>query len=77
MPNVLRRPQSVTKAAFLSPESGLPEKIEYVRGEIGPFDDRGIATLLANWGADRVIAVTGPEVWREALSAHDDAGRKV
>ena len=29
--------------------------------------------LLANWGADRVIAVTGPAVWREALVAFETA----
>lgn len=66
---VWREPQKVTASEFLSAENGLPEKMELVRGEIGPFDDRGLKTLLVNWGADRVIAVTGPEVWREALAA--------
>ena len=68
---VERRPQAVSASEFLSAENGLPEKMELVRGQIGPFSDTGIVTLIANWGADRVIAATGPEIWREALAARD------
>ena len=66
---VLRASQPLTKDEFFSDENGLPEKIEWVRGMVGPFSDEGIRTLVANWGADRVIAATGPEIWREALKA--------
>ena len=68
---VERQPQPVSAKEFLSDENGLPEKMELVRGQIGPFTDQGIVTLIANWGADRVIAATGPDIWREALVAGD------
>ena len=70
MPKTMRRePQKLTVDEFFSADAGLPEKIELDRGTIGPYSDAGIQTLLANWGADKVIAVTGPDVWREALAA--------
>ena len=47
----------------------LPERVEFAYGEIGPYSDEGKRTLLANWGADEVIRLTGPEIWREALAA--------
>ena len=31
----------------------------------------GKLTLLANWGADEIIRLTGPAIWREALAALD------
>lgn len=68
---VQRQPQLMTAREFLSAEAALPERIELVRGAIGPYGDEGMRTLLANWGADRVIEVTGPEVWCEALAAYD------
>jgi hypothetical protein len=43
-------------------------------GEIGPYSDAGKQTLLANWGADEIIRLTGPEIWREALAALDRTG---
>lgn len=66
---VQRKPQPITVDEFFDPENGLPEKTELVKGMIGPFTDAGICTLVANWGADRVIKATGAEIWREALDA--------
>ena len=72
MPKSVRRePQKFTVDEFLRGETGLPEKIELERGIIGPYSDDGIRTLLANWGADKVVAVTGPEIWRAALKAFE------
>ena len=69
---VRRQPQKLTANEFVSDDSGLPEKIEYVRGVIGPYSDRGKLTLLANWGADDGIRLAGPAIWREALAALED-----
>ena len=70
MPQAVRRdPQPVTAKEFLSDASGLPEKVELVKGVIGPYSDAGKLTLLANWGADDIIRLTGPEIWQEALAA--------
>jgi hypothetical protein len=69
--SVLREPQLVTPREYLSDEAGLPEKVELVRGVIGPYSDAGKRTLLANWGADDILRLTGPDVWREALAAFD------
>ncbi len=66
---VLRASQPITKDEFLGGENGLPRKVEWVRGMVGPFSDEGIRTLVANWGADRVIAATGAQIWREALES--------
>lgn len=75
MPEQMRRePQPVTKAEFVSDEAGLLNRMEWVRGEVGPFSDAGKRALLTNWGADQIIRITGPDVWREALAAYD-AGR--
>ena len=63
-----REPQGMTAQEFLSGESGLPEKVELVRGAIGPYSDAGKLTLLANWGADEIIRITGPDVWKDALA---------
>ena len=60
---------AITKDEFLGGENGLPRQVEWVRGMVGPFSDEGIRTLVANWGADRVIAATGVGIWREALEA--------
>ena len=68
---VHREPQEITAEEFLHANLGLPEKIELVDGLIGPISDHGMQTLLANWGADRILRVTGSEVWREALAALD------
>ena len=72
---VERKPQKFTVDEFLSDDAGLPEKMELFNGVIGPFSDSGKLTLLANWGADKVIALTGPDIWREVLAALD-AGTK-
>lgn len=72
MPQLVRRePQNVSKAEYFSTEAGLPEKVELIRGVVGPYSAAGKLTLLANWGADEIIRLTGPEVWREALAARD------
>ena len=71
--SVKRAPQPLTVDEFFAEDTGLPEKIEMCDGMIGPYSDAGLQTMVANWGADRIIAVTGPEVWREALRAYDDA----
>ena len=65
---VRREPQAATTAEFLSDSSGLPEKIELVKGVIGPYSNAGKLTLLANWGADDVVRLTGAQIWREALA---------
>ena len=70
---VKRKPQKITVDEFLYGDTGLPEKMELDGGMIGPFSDRGKLTLLANWGVDKVTRLTGPEIWREALAARDDA----
>ena len=64
---VMREPQPITVAEFFDPKSGLPEKTELVKGMIGPFSNAGIRTRVVSWGADRVLAATGAEIWREAL----------
>jgi hypothetical protein len=70
MPKTLRRePQKFTVAECCSEDAGLPEKLELWNGVIGPFSDRGKLSLLANWGADDVVRLTGPEIWREAIAA--------
>ena len=70
MPNPMtRNPQPITVKEFLSEENPLPEKVELVRGVIGPYSVAGKLTLLANWGADDILRVTGPDVWRDALAA--------
>jgi hypothetical protein len=70
MPKTVRRkPQTCTADQFLSEDTGLPHKLELVDGEIGPFPDAGKLTLLASWGADEIVRLTGPEVWQEALAA--------
>ncbi len=75
MPKTLaRKPQLFTVDECLSPDTDLPEKMELWDGVIGPFSDAAKLALLANWGADAVLALTGPEIWREAIAA---AARKV
>jgi hypothetical protein len=68
---VTRAPQLFTADEFFAEDNGLPEKMELWDGIIGPYEDAGLQTLLANWGAYRVLAVTGPDIWREALAAYD------
>jgi hypothetical protein len=75
MPKQLTRaPQRFTVDEYFSEDAGLPEKMELWDGEIGPYSDAGKQTLLANWGADEIIRLTGPEIWREALAALDRTG---
>ena len=75
MPHTMRRePQPFTKPDYFAAVSDLPERVEFVRGEIGPYSDVGKLTLLANWGADEIIRLTGPDVWREALAARVKIG---
>ena len=70
---VKREPQPFTVDEYFADDNGLPEKMELWDGMIGPYRDAGILSLLANWGADKVIEVTGPKIWREALAAYDGA----
>ena len=69
---VERKPQGFTVDEFLSDDADLPHKMELIDGVIGPFSDQGKLTLLANWGVDEVIRLTGPEVWRQALAEFGD-----
>jgi len=71
---VRREPQKFTVQEFLFGDVGLLEKVELVNGEIGPYSDAGKLTLLANWGADEIIRLTGPQLWRETLAAFDKTG---
>ena len=71
---LLREPQKFTVDEFFSEDPGLPEKIELWAGEIGPYSDAGKQTMLANWGADEIIRLTGPEIWRDALAACNKTG---
>lgn len=73
---VARKPQPITVDEFLSEDAGLPEKVELIDGEIGPYSDAGKLTLLANWGADEIIRLTGRDVWFAALAALDGAGHR-
>jgi hypothetical protein len=68
---VEREPQSVSKADFLTEAGGLPRPVEFVCGVVGPYSDTGKQTLLSNWGADDIMRLTGPEVWRAALAAYE------
>lgn len=68
---VERGPRCFTVDEFLSDDAGLPAKTELIDGVIGPFSRKAKLTLLANWGADAVIKLTGPEIWREALKELD------
>ena len=71
MPSELKRePQLLTKEEFLRADE-LRGRVEFVRGVVGPCSDSGKLTLLANWGADEIIRLTGAEVWRDALRAMD------
>ena len=72
--SVAREPRVATKADFYAVVSHLPERIEFARGVIGPFSDLAKLTLLANWGADDIIRLTGPDIWRAALAALDKNG---
>jgi hypothetical protein len=68
---VRRSRRSFTVDECLSREVDLPDKLERVDGEIGPFSDTAKPALLANWGADAVLRLTGPKIWREALAAFE------
>ena len=75
MPKQLTRaPQPLTVDEYFSEGAGLPEKIELWDGKVGPYSDDGKRTMLANWGADEIIRLTGPEIWREALAALGKTG---
>ena len=70
MPKALtRKAQKFTVDEFLSNEADMPDRMELVEGVIGPFSDKAKLALLANWGADRIVRLTGPEIWREAIEA--------
>ncbi|MFM9939308.1 MAG: hypothetical protein ACKVP7_07420 [Hyphomicrobiaceae bacterium] len=70
MPKTLKRqPQEFTVDEYLSDDTDLPEKMELWDGEIGPFSDTAKLALLANWGADKIVALTGPAIWLEAAKA--------
>ena len=70
MPKTLtRKPQKFTVDEYFSPDTDLPEKMELHNGTIGPFSDKAKLAMLANWGADRIVKLTGPGIWREAIAA--------
>ncbi len=70
MPKALqRKPQLFTVDEFLSDDTNLPRKMELIEGVIGRFSDKAKLALLANWGADKIMKLTGPEIWREAIEA--------
>lgn len=70
MPKTLKREsQGFTVNEYFSPDTDLPEKMELWDGIIGPFSDAAKLALLANWGADKIVDLTGPEIWREATAA--------
>ena len=74
MPKILKRAaQKFTVDEVYSDDTDLPEKMELRNGVIGPFSDKAKRALLANWGADKILKLTGPEIWREAIEA---AGKK-
>ena len=62
-----REPQEYTVEEYF--EADLPRKMELIDGVIGPFEDTAKLALLSNWGADEIIRLTGPEIWRDALTA--------
>lgn len=66
---LLRKSHKFTVDEFLSAEADLPRKMELIEGIIGPFSDKAKLALLANWGADKIVKLTGPEIWREAIAA--------
>jgi hypothetical protein len=70
MPKPLtRQPRKFTVDEYFSDDTDLPEKMELHDGVIGPFSDKAKLALLANWGADKIVALTGPAIWREAIEA--------
>jgi hypothetical protein len=72
MPKTLqRKPQRFTVDEYFSEDADLPEKMELIDGVIGPFSDKAKLALLANWGADKVVRLTGPDIWREVLRARE------
>lgn len=72
MPKILqRRAQKFTVDEFLSDDVDLPRKMELIDGVFGPFSDKAKLALLTNWGADKIVKLTGPEIWREVLVSGD------
>ena len=71
-----RKSLQFTVDEYLSDDVDLPRKLELVDGVIGPFSNRAKKALLANWGADAIIKLTGPEVWREAINAIESEPEK-
>ena len=66
-----RQPLRFTFDEYLSDDVDLPSKLELVDGIIGLFSDRAKKALLANWGADKILTLTGADIWREVLEATD------
>lgn len=64
-----RKPQRFTVNDYFSDDTDLPEKMELIDGVIGPFSDKAKVALIANWGVDHIVKLTGPDVWREAIAA--------
>jgi hypothetical protein len=70
MPKHLQQqPQKFTVDEYFSDDTDLPHKIELIDGVIGPFSNQAKIALLANWGVDSIIALTGPEIWMTAIAA--------
>jgi hypothetical protein len=77
---VQREPQDNSKEEFRY-AAEIPHRLEFVRGVIGPFPDAARLVLLANWGADDIIRLTGTTCgnrrWPHALQCqrHDGSRR--
>ncbi|MDX2290304.1 MAG: hypothetical protein NW217_15985 [Hyphomicrobiaceae bacterium] len=63
--------QRFAAAEYCSEDAGRPEKLDLWDGVIGPYSDAGNLSLFANWGADEIVRLTGPDIWRETLAAID------
>ena len=61
---------------YFSDDVNLPRKLELVDGEIGPFSEKAKLALLANWGADEILRLTGSEIWHEAIKAFERENRE-
>jgi hypothetical protein len=63
-----RRPRKFTVDEYFA--SDLPEKVELIDGEIGPYSDDARYALLSNWGTDAIIDLIGADAWQSAIDAY-------
>jgi hypothetical protein len=64
---LLRKPRKYTVDEYFAADP--PRKMELIDGEIGPCSDDARLALLANWGVDASLELTGADVWRKAIGA--------